>query len=150
MLAVALSGAEATSRFVSRYPGLVSVAAYNSGTSCTLAGNTDALTAISEFCHRDGIFNRKLNVTIPYHNPLMDEIHDELLSSISDIDSQVPQLSLYSTVTGERWSGEERHDALYWFANAREPVLFHDAIRRMLDAGHQTFLEIGAHPVLSA
>lgn len=150
MLAIALSGADATSRFIGKYSGLVSVAAFNSDSSCTLAGDSDALRTISEFCHRDGIFNRQLNVTIPYHNSLMDEIHDELLDSIAGIDPQTPQIRLYSTVTGEHWTGEGLHDASYWFTNAREPVLFHDAIQRAFDDDHQIFLEIGAHPVLSA
>ncbi len=39
-------------------------------------------------------------------------------------------------------------DARYWYRNVREPVLFHDTMQRLIDAGHRVFLEIGAHPVL--
>ena len=39
-------------------------------------------------------------------------------------------------------------DARYWYRNVREPVLFHDTIGKLIEAGHRVFLEIGAHPVL--
>jgi NADPH:quinone reductase-like Zn-dependent oxidoreductase/SAM-dependent methyltransferase/short-subunit dehydrogenase/acyl carrier protein len=54
---------------------------------------------------------------------------------------------LFSTVTGRAVAGPEL-DARYWYRNVRHPVLFADAIREQIRAGHKLFLEIGAHPIL--
>ncbi|UMM08096.1 type I polyketide synthase [Gluconobacter frateurii] len=149
MLAVGLSGAEAEEKLIGDHKELVSVAALNSARSCTLAGDEDALKAIARHCDQDGIFNRLLKVEIPYHSIMMEEIREELLAPLETLSPTVPETVLYSTVTGARWGENERHDAAYWYANARQPVLFHDAIQELLKDGHRVFLEIGAHPVLS-
>ncbi|SCF96390.1 A-type KR domain-containing polyene macrolide polyketide synthase/KS-AT-KR-ACP domain-containing polyene macrolide polyketide synthase/pimaricinolide synthase PimS2, partial [Streptomyces sp. MnatMP-M17] len=39
--------------------------------------------------------------------------------------------------------------AEYWFRNLRQRVLFADAIRDLLGAGHRKFVEVSSHPVLT-
>lgn len=149
MLAIGLSGEAATQRFLGPYADSVSIAAYNSMQSCTLAGTEEALKAIAADCHENGIFNSLLRVEIPYHSFMMDEVHDDLTAALANISPRAASDVLYSTVTGTRWGNSERHDAAYWFDNARKPVLFQNAIQDLLDKGERVFLEIGAHPVLS-
>ncbi len=57
-------------------------------------------------------------------------------------------LPMYSSVTGDR-VGPNAIDAAYWWRNVREPVKFDAAIRAMLDAGVNTFVEIGPRAVLT-
>src|SRR5262249_9817009 len=52
-----------------------------------------------------------------------------------------------STVPGAALHGEEL-DADYWCRTMRQPVLFKRAIDEAIDAGFDTFLELGAHPSL--
>ena len=40
-------------------------------------------------------------------------------------------------------------DAEYWWRNVREPTRFGDALARLAEDGHDTFVEIGPHPALS-
>ncbi|QEH96932.1 type I polyketide synthase [Gluconobacter thailandicus] len=150
MLAIGMSGHAAAQRFLGPYAESVSVAAYNSVRSCTLAGTQEALKAIATECHENGIFNSLLRVEIPYHSFMMDEVHDDLTAALATISPRAASDVLYSTVTGKRWGDDERHDAAYWFDNARKPVLFQDTIQDLFDKGERVFLEIGAHPVLGA
>ncbi|MHC3412658.1 SDR family NAD(P)-dependent oxidoreductase, partial [Streptomyces sp. DT17] len=40
-------------------------------------------------------------------------------------------------------------DGGYWYRNLRQPVLFEDATRALLAAGHRAFVEVSPHPVLN-
>jgi len=127
---------------------LVDIAAINSPTSVTLAGDTAQLQTLSKDLEKEGIFQRMLDVEVPYHSHLMDPILPELLECLADIDPRLPSLPLYSTVTGNQIQ-ERTYDAAYWVRNVRESVLFAKTLESLLLDGHQIFLEVGPHPVLS-
>ncbi|MEG3632156.1 acyltransferase domain-containing protein, partial [Streptomyces poriticola] len=40
-------------------------------------------------------------------------------------------------------------DAGYWYRNLRQTVHFHTAIQQLTEAGHTTYIESSAHPVLT-
>lgn len=147
MLAVGLPESDVALR-LSEGEGLdVVVAAVNGPDSVTLAG---PLTAI-EHLYRDlsaDVFVRRLQVTVPYHSPLMDPILDDLATVLADIQPLRPQRHLYSTVTAQQVTLPEL-GAEYWCANVRRPVRFGDTIETLIDEGHRVFLEVGPHPVLS-
>jgi acyl transferase domain-containing protein/acyl carrier protein len=147
MLAVGLGEADA-SAVLAQYGDRVSVAAANSPSSTTLAGDRDALESIAAELERQGVFNRFLRVEVAYHSPYMDPLRPELLDSLSALRPRVPEIPLYSTVTGEKVTGIA-YDAEYWCRNVREPVYFARAMDSMLADGHRLFLEVGPHPVLS-
>ena len=148
MLAIGMSGRQAAEKLLPSYEDRVSVAALNSAKSATLAGEEAALKELAVRCDQDGTFNRLLRVEVPYHSILMEEIRDDLLNPLAALAPKNPNIPLYSTVTGTRWADDALHDAEYWYGNARQPVLFHDAIQNLMGDGHRVFLEIGAHPVL--
>jgi acyl transferase domain-containing protein len=148
MLAVGLSE-EVVAPSLQRYAGRVSIAAVNSPSSVTLAGEAGALAELARTFAADSVFNKFLDVEVPYHSSMMEPLRDELLRSLAGLRPAVPAVQLYSTVTGEQVTGIA-YDAPYWFANVRQPVLFAKAARAMLADGFDTFLEVGPHPVLSA
>ncbi|WP_231406085.1 acyltransferase domain-containing protein [Streptomyces clavuligerus] len=43
-----------------------------------------------------------------------------------------------------------RLDAEHWYRNLREPVAFAAAVEHLIAAGHDLFVEISPHPVLTA
>ncbi|MFI9155924.1 acyltransferase domain-containing protein, partial [Streptomyces sp. NPDC053367] len=43
-----------------------------------------------------------------------------------------------------------RMDAEYWFTNLRRTVRLEESVRALADSGHQLFIEVSAHPVLTA
>jgi mycocerosic acid synthase len=148
MLAAGLSPEEAAA-CAERFAPRVSLAAVNSASSVTLAGNRIALETIAGELSATGKFNRLLQVEVPYHSDVMAEIHDELLMSLGHLQPALPVLDVYSTATGGRME-TERHDARYWWQNVRGTVLFADALKAAISDGHRIFLEVGPQPVLAA
>ncbi|MEV6716285.1 acyltransferase domain-containing protein [Lentzea sp. NPDC051208] len=126
----------------------VAIAAVNSARSTVLSGVIPAIQRCSAELQRQGVTCRAVAVNIAFHGPQMDEISGELrecLDGLRPLPSSVP---LFSTVTGGRVSGEEL-GAEHWMRNVRRPVLFSSAIDELVAAGHDVFLEIGPHPLLS-
>ncbi|TPG29519.1 SDR family NAD(P)-dependent oxidoreductase [Mycobacterium hodleri] len=127
----------------------VSVAAINSPSAVTIAGDGDVLDDITRQLDEAGIFNRYLAGKVPYHTHYMEMVKDELYGAFEGLSSAPATIPLYSTVTGERLDGYAA-GAAYWWQNTRATVLFEPAIRRMLDDGYTHFVELGPHPVLAA
>ena len=146
MLAVGISREEAA-EWVARYPRAISIAAINGQNSITLSGDTEVLGEIDKVLNEAGLLSRPLRVDVPYHSPKMDQIEKELLESLRGIRPRPASIPFFSTATGTPLSGSEL-DAKYWYRNVRQPVLFHDTLRKVIEAGHKVFLELGAHPIL--
>ncbi|MGW0705519.1 non-ribosomal peptide synthetase/type I polyketide synthase [Streptomyces sp. NPDC002643] len=146
MLAVALGEAEAVRR-LRPYGDAVSVAAVNSPTSLTLAGDTTVLAELAAALTAEQVFARPLTVEVPYHSSRMELIKDELLESLADLKARPAQVPLYLTGREGTAHGTEL-DADYWWHNVRDSVRFRQAVERMADDGYGLFLEIGPHPVL--
>jgi len=147
MLALGCGDAQAT-LLAEPHRDLVSVAAINSPTSVTLSGDRQALERIAVQAESQGLFNRMLEVEVPYHSPAMEPLKQETRACLADLRTSGPKLPLYSTVRGVRVE-EPVHDAEYWCDNIREPVFFAKAITALVEDGHRVFLEVGPHPVLS-
>ncbi|MFD3817581.1 amino acid adenylation domain-containing protein [Streptomyces rubiginosohelvolus] len=146
MLAVSLSEDEAERR-VRPYRDRVSVAAVNSPTAITLAGDEAALTLLAEELRAEQQFAKFLTVEVPYHSVGMERIKDELLAELAPLEPRPAEVPLYLTGVEGTARGEEL-DAAYWWKNVRDRVRFRSAIDRIADDGHRVFLEIGPHPVL--
>lgn len=146
MLAVGLSLEEAR-ELIKGYDGMVSVGAVNGPEMLTLSGDTEPLRHIAQVLEARGVFNRPVQVQVAYHSHHMEPIKSVMLKSLSQVRGVKTTIPLYSTVTGKRADGKHLN-ADYWFQNARQPVLFTNALTAMLSEGFDTFVEIGPHPVL--
>ncbi|MEI5527872.1 amino acid adenylation domain-containing protein [Streptomyces brasiliscabiei] len=146
MLAVALPEAEAVRR-LRPYGDAVSVAAVNSPTSLTLAGDRAALAELAAGFAAEQVFCRPLAVEVPYHSASMEQVKDELLEALSDLKARPAVVPLYLTGREGTAHGTEL-DADYWWHNVRDTVRFRQAVEQLTDDGYHVFLEIGPHPVL--
>lgn len=147
MLAVGLS-LEQCVDVLAQTNGDVSIAAINSPSSITLAGDARSLEAIAAYLTKIGEFNRFLQVEIAYHSPFMEPLKPEVRTVLAGLKPTLPTTPLYSTITGELVT-DVRYDSEYWCDNIREPVYFGKAITSLLRDGYRMFLEVGPHPVLS-
>ncbi len=127
----------------------ISVAAINSPSAVTVAGDSGLLDDIARTLEKCGIFHRYLAGKVPYHTHYMEAVKDDLVGAFEGLSSKAAALPLYSTVTGELLDGYQA-GAAYWWQNTRATVLFEPAVRRMLDDGYTHFVELGPHPVLAA
>ncbi|WIX98161.1 SDR family NAD(P)-dependent oxidoreductase [Amycolatopsis mongoliensis] len=128
----------------------VAVAAINSSHATTIAGDPEAVAAVTAELTAAGASVKQLRVEVAYHSPQMDEIREPLMAALQDIRPRSAQVPLLSSVTGERVDGAEL-DADYWWRNVRLPVRFAEAFRSLLTRGGSTgaILEVGPHPVLA-
>lgn len=147
MLAVGLSETDAK-RVVAEQGKEISIAAVNSPSSVTLAGDAAVLANVEQQLASEDTFARFLQVDVPYHSPVMATITDELIASLAGLQPDATTTPLYSTVTGAAIDGIML-DGRYWARNVREPVYFADAITALRAEGASCFLEIGPHPVLA-
>lgn len=145
MMAVSVSK-EAAEELISQYEEL-DIVAINSYSGVTLAGDEEALAKVGEVLTEQGIFNKFLDVTVPFHSRYMEEIKDDFMAGIADVTFNDPTITLYSTATGKRVT--EKMDSSYLWNNVRYAVYFADAVTAILEDGYTKFIEIGPNPTLT-
>jgi acyl transferase domain-containing protein len=146
MLAVRAPLAELT-ELVDAEP-LVGVGAVNGPRATVLSGDLAALGRIDDELTRRGVRTRRLEVSHAFHSPLMDPMLDRFAALADETGGGVPKLPVYSTVRGRLLEAEPM-DAKYWTEHISAPVLFGDAMSRLLEAGPTHLVETGPRPVLS-
>ncbi len=146
MLAVGASEAEAA-LLLKGNEHRASIATINGPRTLTLAGDAPVLEKIAADLEARGVFNRFVNVEVPYHSHHMEPLHDEMLLSLGDVCGSLAPIPLYSTVSTKREPGTHL-GGRYWYDNVREPVRMTGALRTMIEDGYTVFVEIGPHPVL--
>ncbi len=120
MLAVGLPEEEALA-LIARHDRTVTISAINGPRSITLSGSRTSLEAMAAELEAQGAFARLVRVDHPFHHPLMRPASEALEAALSDFKPRVGTIAFFSTVTGERCSGESC-DAAYWGRGIREPV----------------------------
>jgi len=148
MLAVGIGMEQCAGLIATLTGGNVSIAAVNGLAQVTLSGDPAALEKISAHLTELGEFNRFLQVELAYHSAFLEHLKPEIRQTLADLRPALPQIPLYSTVTG-KLTDCLSFDAEYWCNNVREPVYFAQAMTSLLQDGHRIFLEVGPHPVLS-
>lgn len=160
MMAVGMPLEEATT-FCGEFEGMLAVAASNSQTSCTLAGDAEAIDNAHAQLEEKGTFARVLQVDTAYHSHHMKPCGIPYLESMKQCGIKVQKgrkrCPWYSSVFGSngRSRSFDQADALllegkYWVDNMTQAVLFSQAVARALEED-QVFdlaLEVGPHPAL--
>ncbi|THU83766.1 polyketide synthase [Dendrothele bispora CBS 962.96] len=139
-------------------PGTVlDIACINSDESTTLSGHSAQIAQLVGLCQTRGIVAQKLRTNVAVHSGIMGFCREDYCTRMDAIFQRnediihAPSIPVYSTVTGkllvDGFSGK------YFWDNTRQKVRFAEALRSA-QADHRdgrlTFVEIGAHPVLSA
>ncbi|GAA5087566.1 hypothetical protein GCM10023259_101450 [Thermocatellispora tengchongensis] len=148
MLSIA-EPAELVQARLASHGGQVAIAAVNGPDATVVSGDPGALRRLRDECERDGVRARILPVDYASHGPQVDEIRDEVLRVLSGIAPRPATLPMVSAMTGEHLAGPEA-DADYWYASLRASVRFDRAVRVLRQGGYGVFIEVSAHPVLTA
>jgi acyl transferase domain-containing protein/acyl carrier protein len=146
MAAVGISE-EAAQPLLAEHAGHLWIAAVNSPTDLTLAGDEANVKAAVESLTKNGTFARMLPFPYAFHSPKMDVCYDSFMPSVKHIQPKATTIPYISTVSGREQPGESL-DPDYWWRNLREPVSFLPAVKRAAELGAKLFLEIGPHPGL--
>jgi len=127
--------------------GKIELAAINSPSSVTLAGDEEALVALGVRMDEQKTFYRVLDLDYAFHSHVLDPVRDYFLDVVGKIDCTSTHTPFYSTVKGRKTSGGEL-GASYWWDNVRKPVQFQDSILAMIEDGIDVLIEIGPHAIL--
>ncbi|MEU5314970.1 type I polyketide synthase [Streptomyces sp. NPDC021562] len=126
----------------------LSVGVVNGPESVVVTGDVAALEEFLAVAEAEGAQVRRVRGAVaPGHAPQMERLRTRLLDALAELTPWAGTVPLCSTVTGDLLDGPEM-TAAYWYRNAREPVRFDAAVRRLLDRGHRVFLEMSPHPLL--
>jgi acyl transferase domain-containing protein/NADPH:quinone reductase-like Zn-dependent oxidoreductase/SAM-dependent methyltransferase/acyl carrier protein len=147
MLAVGL-GEEEARVLIDKHDRTVSIAAFNSPRSLTLAGPTRSIEAMFAELETQGVFARLVRVDHPFHHAMMQPAAEALENALTDLAPQPEKIPLFSTITGSRLNGDAG-DATHWARGVRQPVQFAPAINAVAEFGVDIWLELGAHPALA-
>lgn len=126
----------------------INIAAINGPKTVTLSGDASALEKLAEKLTKQDIYNTFLRVDVPFHCFLAESIKEEFLTSLGKVTTHKNTIPLFSTVTGEEINGIEL-DAGYWYKNIRQTVEFYPAMKKMVQEGYDTFIELSPHPILA-
>ena len=147
MLAVGLDE-EAARDLIARHDPEASIAAFNGPKSLTIAGLRTSLEPMAAELEKREVFNRFVRVQHPFHHALMQPAADALTAALADLRPREETIPFFSTVTGERCSGEDC-TAAYWGAGIRQAVQFVSAVKSMAAENIDVWLEISCHPALA-
>lgn len=146
MLAVGATEAEAAEMLRGK-EDRASIATINGPKTLTLAGDAPVLEAIAAELEARGVFNKFVNVEVPYHSYHMEPLYEEMVTALGGVCGSLAPIPLYSTVSTRREPGTHL-GGRYWYDNVREPVRMTGALETMVADGYTVFVEVGPHPVL--
>jgi len=126
------------------------VCVYAAPTQTVIGGPPDQVDAIIERAESEGKFARKFQTKGASHTSQMDPLLGELAAELQGIEARPLQVPYYSTVhEGNlvRVGADPIHDVDYWKKGLRHSVHFTHGIRKAVDNGYTTFLELAPNPV---
>ncbi|MFG1889479.1 type I polyketide synthase [Micromonospora sp. NPDC049051] len=147
MVSVATTADEATAT-ITRWAGRIALAAVNGPTSVVVSGDSAALDDLVAHYESREVRVRRVPVDYASHSAHVEQLRDQLLELLAGLRPRTGEVRFRSTVEGD-WLDTAALDADYWYRNLRQTVRFDDAVRSLVAAGYQTFVEVSAHPVLT-
>ena len=139
--------AEEARHALAGHEGRLSIGAVNSPATTVIAGDHASLSSFTHELDLHEVFWRPVSIGFASHSPLMDPLLGELADLLADLRPRTPTVPFLSTVQGSE-GRTPTLDAAYWARNLRQPVQFAATVARLAASGHDTFLEISAHPIL--
>ena len=132
------------------WAGRLAVAAVNSPAAVVVSGDLEAL---GEF-ERQLSARRVMRWRIPRtdfvaHSAGVEDLESGLLKRLDGLHPMRGRSRMFSSALG-RWVDGVELGAAYWYANVRNQVRFDEAVRELAGSGHRVFVEVSAHPVLTA
>lgn len=127
----------------------VAIAAINTPQSVVISGQTEAVRQIVDSLEYRGVQASYLQVSHPFHSPVMDPILDEFERAAATVTTASSTILLVSGLTGAFAGTDDFRSPNYWRRQLREPVRFGAALETLLQDGHNSFIEIGSTPILS-
>ncbi|MFD5116665.1 MupA/Atu3671 family FMN-dependent luciferase-like monooxygenase [Streptomyces sp. NPDC058391] len=127
----------------------VSVAAVNSDQDIVVAGTHEAITAYGDRLSSLDIPHKLLSTSHAFHTPLIEGMLSALGEAASAVTFAEPTVPIISTLTGQPAVPGTMSSPDYWVRQARQPVLFNDAVKAAAGDHKCVFVEVGPGHTLS-
>ena len=125
------------------------VAVVNGPGSVVLSG---APRSVREAVHEAEERGRRaalVDVDYASHSTHVERIRDRVLDHLDGLRPRQARVPFFSTLTGDELdTARTSLDGDYWYSNLRNRVRFAQAVGELVERGHDTFIEVGPHPVL--
>lgn len=125
------------------------VANYNAPDQVVIAGSTGGVADAGEAARRAGAKRvMGLQVGGAFHTPLMASAYDRLTKAIAQAEFQDPDAPVYANVDAAPYDNARPWPRLL-ARQLTNPVRWHQTVRRLLDSGFATFVELGPGSALT-
>ena len=125
------------------------LAAVNGPESVVVSGDPASVRAAVDHCVDDGVHAALVDVDYASHSAHVERVRETLLEQLDGVTPGPPRIPVLSTLTGSELREDgPAMDGRYWYLGLRNPVRFADAVSEAVAGGHDTFVEVGPHPVL--
>lgn len=129
--------------------GFVTLANYNCPGQYVICGDEAAVAATESYLKDKGAKRCvRLNVSGPFHTKYMKPAGDALKEKFSEIGFNRPDIPVVMNVTGDFLKDEESIEELLE-RQVQNSVRFEESLRKLLEGGFDTFVEIGPGSTLS-
>ena len=113
-----------------------------------ISGENNSLMLLSEELKKENIKFVKLQVSAPFHCPLMKNATENMTNKILETDFKIPIINVISNVTANPEKNPDDIKRLL-IEQIEKPVRWRESINYMLDYGVNKFIEVGPGKVLS-
>lgn len=128
--------------------GFVAVANYNCPGQYVICGDETTVEKCEEKCKELGAKQAiRLKTGGPFHTKYMKNAGEKLRAKLDDISFQKPRIPVLLNVSGTYFSGENMSDILE--QQIQKGVHFEDELKRLIEDGYDTFIEIGPGKTLA-
>ncbi|WP_194868995.1 type I polyketide synthase [Myxococcus sp. AB025B] len=141
---VGLPAAEVEARLAGA--GRIAIASVNSPRSTGIGGEPSALQDFASRLVAEGIFARTVEIDFYAHIPQVAPLAPLFLAGCPALRPLPGRIPMVSTVSGAFVDGVSLGPG-YWTDNFQAPVRFADAVKTLLDSGHEVFLDVNPHPI---
>jgi len=127
--------AEICSRYTQMYP-----VNFNCPGQTTVSGDAKEMEAFAQEVKENGGRAKVLKVSGAFHSPFMSEAADGFSEVLKNAPVSSPSMPVYANYTGLPYEGDMKEILA---AQINHPVQWEKSVRRMIEDGADTFIELG-------
>ena len=147
MMLVALD-ADRAQEVADQHGDKLHVAGYLSPNFTVLAGDAGVIKKAGRELRNQGILSQNLKVPAAIHSPYVEPCMEPFRVSLESLVPHQDQVPFYSSTTGKREKGTDLNGQ-HWADLIRNPMLFKEAMEKVLDMGPCMIVEISPRPILT-
>lgn len=128
--------------------GFVKPANYNCPKQVVIAGEEEAVLKAMNIAEGLGAKAVKLNVSGAFHTQMLKEASEEFYSILKEIDINIPNKKVVSNLKADYYKKDDDVREILKLQMI-SPVYFEKGVKRLIEDGYDTFIELGPSKVLS-